>query len=349
MVKNIRIEKKIIGDNQPTFIIAEAGVNHNGKLELAKNLVDIAVQAGADAVKFQTFKSEGVTTSTVDSADYVKKNLNENVKQLEILKKLELSYSDFKKLRNYCDKKNIIFLSTPHSYDAIDFLEKLVPAYKFGSGDITNIPAIKYAAMKKKPIILGTGMSNISEIKRAIKAIKSTGNNQIIALHCTTDYPTSLEDVNLKAMLTMKKELNCLIGYSDHTIGTTVAIAAVALGANVIEKHFTIDKKMKGPDHRASANPEELKEMISRIRETEKILGNSIKKPTKSEKKNMNIIRKSIVAKKDIRKGVKITRDMIIIKRPGTGLEPSKIEEILGKKTRKYIKKDEFFTKKMVE
>ena len=349
MKKTIKISNKTVGEEHPTFIIAEAGVNHNGQLNLAKNLVDIAADAGCDAVKFQTYKSEGVVTSHAKSADYVEKNLGSNISQLDMIKSYELKYEDFEILKKYCDSKGIIFLSTPHSFDAIDFLDKLVPAYKFGSGDLTNIPSLKYAAKKGKPIILGTGISTIEEIKLAINAIKSEGNDKIIVLHCTTDYPSPIEDVNLNAMITIKKELNCLVGYSDHTLGTMVPIIAVALGANVIEKHFTIDKKLPGPDHKASLSPDELKTMVSQIRETEKILGSFDKKPTKSEEKIKKIVRKSLVAKRNISKGTKITEDVIGIKRPGAGISPMDIKKILGKKAKIDIEKDEILQFNMVE
>jgi len=348
-MKTVKIANKLVGEGQPTFIIAEAGVNHNGKIELAKKLVQIAVDAGADAVKFQTYKSEGVVATGVDSADYAKKNIGKNISQINMIKSLELSYNDFEKLKDYCNKKNIIFLSTPHSFDAIDFLEDLVPAYKFGSGDITNIPTLKHTAKKGMPIILGTGMSTLDEVKHAINAIKSEGNEQIIALHCTTSYPCAIDDVNLLAMKKMQNELDCLVGYSDHTLGITVPIIATAMGATVIEKHFTIDKNLPGPDHKASLEPDELKNMVKEIRNTEKILGGFEKKPTKSEKKLMKYVRKSIVAKQDIEKGSIIDESMVVIKRPGTGLNPSNIVKIIGKKAKQDIAKDEIFDLKMVE
>lgn len=348
MIKKIKIGDKLVGEKEPCFIIAEAGVNHNGRLDLAKKLVDIAVKSKADAVKFQTFKAENLTTKKADVAPYVKKNIGKKTKQIDLIKKIELKYEDFKKLKKYCDKKNIIFLSTPHSFDAIDFLEKLVPAYKIGSGDITNIPTLRQVAKKDKPIILGTGMSTIQEIKQAVKTIKKEGNNQIITLHCTTNYPCPIEDVNLNAMITMKKELDCLIGYSDHTLGTIVPVAATALGACVLEKHFTIDRKLPGPDHKASLEPDELENMIKQIREIEKALGSYDKKPTEREKKIMKLVRKSIVVKKDIKKGTTISKDMLIIKRPGTGLKPNEIDKIIGMKTKRDIKKDEVLQQNMV-
>ena len=241
------------------------------------------------------------------------------------------------------------YLEDTNDEDAIDFLEDLVPTYKFGSGDITNIPALKHAAKKGKPIIFSTGMSTLNEIKDAITAIKSEGNEQIIALHCTTNYPCPLEEVNLRAMITMQKELDCHIGYSDHTTGITTTIIAAALGAVVIEKHFTIDKNLPGPDHKASLEPNELIRMIKEIRNTERILGSYDKKPTISEKKIMNLVRKSIVAKKDIEKGSTIRDDMIVIKRPGIGLKPVDIYKVVGRKTKRNIAKDEVFQLDMVK
>jgi len=257
-----------------------------------------------------------------------------------MIKCFELKYDDFIFLKKYCDKKKIIFLSSPHSFDAIDFLDDLVPAYKFGSGDLTNFPALKHAAKKKKPMILGTGMANLKEIKEAVDIIKKTGNRQIICLHCTTNYPCPLDEVNLNAMDSMKKNLDCYIGYSDHTLGTIVPIAAVTMGARVIEKHFTIDKGLTGPDHRASLEPNQLKEMIIQIRDIEKSLGSNEKKPNRSEKEIMKYVRKSIVAKIDIKRGEIIKKDMISIKRPGTGLSPKDFDFVIGKKAKKSIKKD---------
>ena len=348
-MKTVKIGKKLVGGGQPTFIIAEAGVNHNGKIELAKKLVDIAVDSGADAVKFQTFKAEEVTTSQADLADYAKKNIGKNLRQIDMIKSLELNYDDFKFLKRYCDKKKIIFLSTPHTSDAIDFLEDLVPAYKFGSGDITNIPALRHAAKKDKPMILGTGMSTSEEVKHAIDVIKSEKNDKIIVLHCTTNYPCPIDEVNLRAMLKMKSDFDCLVGYSDHTIGITVPIMAAALEAAVIEKHFTLDRDMIGPDHKVSLEHNELKKMVEEIRNAEKALGIAEKKPTSSEIKNMKLIRKSIVAKTDIEKGAIINEDMIIIKRPGTGLKPTDVDKVINKKAKRKISKDEIFQLDMVQ
>jgi N,N'-diacetyllegionaminate synthase len=349
MGKIIQLGTKRIADKQPCFIIAEAGVNHNGKLNVAKKLVDAAVSAKADAVKFQTFKAEGVVTDDVGIASYAKKNIGKNLKQLEMIKRYELTYDEFKQLKKYCDQKKILFLSTPHSFDAIDFLEDLVPAYKFGSGDLTNTPALQYAAQKHKPIILGTGMATLSEVRAAIRTIHATGNHHIIALHCTTNYPCPLAEVNLRAMLTMQNTLDCLVGYSDHTLGMTVPIMAATLGAVVIEKHFTLDKTLPGPDHKASLEPEELKQLVAAIRNVEKTLGSYAKKPTPSEKEIMKLVRKSIVANQNIKKGAIISKNMLAIKRPGIGLSPTQIEQILAKKTKKSIKKDVIIRLNMVE
>jgi N,N'-diacetyllegionaminate synthase len=349
VLKKIKIENRYVGEGCPCFLIAEAGVNHNGKLSIAKKLVDVAVSAGADAVKFQTAKAEDVVVDGVQIADYAIKNIGKNITQLAMIKKLVLPYEDFIILKEYCTKKGIIFLSTPHSIDAIDFLDDLVPAFKIGSGDITNIPALKHAARKGKPIILGTGMSTMLEIKNAIAAVKSEKNNQIVVLHCTTNYPCPLDEVNLRAMITMQKELGCFVGYSDHTLGVTVPVMAVSLGAVVIEKHFTLNRNLSGPDHKASLTPDELKTMVQEIRNVETALGSSDKKPTTSEKKIMKLVRKSIVAKGDVEKGIILTKDMLSIKRPGTGLPPTELEKIIGKKTKRCIAQDEIFQLDMVE
>ena len=348
-MKNITIGNKIVGEKEPCFVIAEAGINHNGNFKLAKKLVDVASKAGVDAVKFQTFHAESVVTSNIGAAAYMKKALGNDIKQLDLLKNVELTYDDFKALKKYCEKKNILFLSTPHSFDAIDFLADLIPAYKFGSGDLTNIPALQYAARKKKPMILGTGMATMQEVKEAVDSIKLVGNDQIIVLHCTTTYPCPPEKVNLRAIQTMKNELVYLVGYSDHTLGNIVPVAAVTMGAVVLEKHFTIDRNLPGPDHRASLEPDELKEMMKTIREVEKVMGNGIKKPTEEEENIKKIVRKSIVAKIDISKGEIVTENMFDIKRPGTGIEPKYLDRLTGKRTKHRVKKDEVLTWEMIE
>lgn len=340
--KTIKIGNKLVGDGQPVFIIAEAGVNHNGKLNLALQLTKEAKKAGADAVKFQTFKAENVVSAKAQMADYQKKNIGKNISQQEAIKQLELGFANFQKIKQLCDKIGIIFLSTPHSDEAIDFLAPLVPAFKIGSGDLTNLPFLEKISQKKKPIILGTGMANLQEIKEAVKTMQKTGNDKIVLLQCTTNYPCPLEEANLNAIKTLQKTFSLPIGYSDHTLGITSSIMATAMGACLIEKHFTLDKKMPGPDHRASADPEEFANMVKEIRNAEKALGNGKKQPTQSEKKISHLVRKSLIAQKDIQKNEVLSNDKIIIKRPMGGIEPKDLKKALGKRAKKLIKQDEF-------
>jgi N,N'-diacetyllegionaminate synthase len=340
-MKNIRIGERTIGSDQPCFITAEAGVNHNGKYSLAKKLVDAAAKAKADAVKFQTFKAENLVTGYAEKVGYQKRNTKGSDTQLKMLEGLQLEYGHFPKLMKRCKRKGIIFLSTPHSFDAIDFLEDIVPAYKFGSGDVTNLPALEYAAMKGKPMILGTGMSSLKEVADAVRTIRGARNQKIILLHCTTDYPPSPNEVNLRAMSTMRARLGCLIGYSDHTLGSIAGIAAVASGAVVLEKHFTLNRNQNGPDHRSSLEADGLREWIRTIRDAETMLGSAEKKPTTSEKKILSHLRKSIIARKDVFKGKNITMDDLIIKRPAGGAEPKHLAKVLGRSASVDIKKDE--------
>lgn len=324
------------------FIIGEAGVNHNGDINLAKKLIDIAIEAKVDAVKFQTFKTEKIVGKFAKKADYQNENTNTNENQYEMVKKLELSFYEFKELKKYCDKRNIIFISTPDDTDSVDLLSEMnVPYIKIGSTEVTNLEYLKYIAKKNIPIILSTGMSTLGEVEKAINAIYSTGNKDIKLLHATTDYPTKEDDVNLNAMLTLKGAFKVDVGYSDHTLGNEAAVAAVAMGAKVIEKHFTIDKNMEGPDHKASMEPEELKEFVKAIRKTEKLLGNGIKEPTERERSTMKDIRRSIVAGKELKKGTVLTRNILEFKRPGTGLKPEFVELIVGRKINRNIQEDE--------
>jgi len=335
------------------FIIAEAGVNHNGKLELAKKLVDVAAEARSDAVKFQTFKAERVVSIFADKAKYQKKTTNATESQFEMIKKLELSFDNFVKIKDYCDRKGIIFLSTPFDYESVDFLENLAPLYKIGSGEITNLPFLEYIAKKGKPIILSTGMSTLGETEEAVNLILSILTSHVsrfashisplTLLHCVSNYPAEYEDVNLKAMLTLKKVFKLPVGYSDHTLGIEISISAIALGAKVIEKHFTLDKNLPGPDHKASLEPDELKAMIRAIRNIEKSLGDGIKRPTQSELEVMKVARRSLVAKRNIRAGEVVRESDILIKRPATGI-PSKFKGIvIGMKPTRDIRKDEPF------
>lgn len=343
-MKNIKIGKRYIGDGQPVFVIAEAGVNHNGNLKTALKLVDAAVIAGADAVKFQTFKAEDVVTVSGKMAEYQKRNIGKTSNQLDMLKGLELPENFYIPLIKYCKKKKIIFLSTPHgSFNSVDLLKKLnVPAFKFGSGDLTNLPVLEYAAKLQKPMILGTGMATMDEVQDAINVIRKTGNNKIIALHCTTNYPCPLREVNLQSMVTMKKKLKVLVGYSDHTQGILVPIMAATLGACLIEKHFSLDRKMSGPDHKASLEPDELKEMVSSIRNISVISGSEIKRPNRSEYSMIKSVRKSIVAQIDIKKGEIFTKFNLAIKRPGTGLPPRFWYRVLGRVSKSKFKNGEF-------
>lgn len=325
-----------------TFIIAEAGVNHNGNLELAKKLIDEAAYSGCDAVKFQTFKADKLVVENTSKAEYQIKNTGSFESQYEMLKKLELKDSDYKELVDYCKNRNILFLSSPFDKDSVDLLEQLeMPIYKIPSGEITNKPFLKYIAKKQKTIILSTGMATLGEVEEALEWIYEENNKDITLLHCTSDYPTEIEDINLKAMITMKEAFKVKVGYSDHTLGIEVPIAAVALGAQVIEKHFTLNKNMEGPDHKASLEPKELMNMVKAIRNIEKALGSGIKKPTDKEMITREIVRKSIVISKDIKKGEKITKENIAVKRPGTGLSPKYIDFILNKVAAKGLKVNE--------
>jgi N,N'-diacetyllegionaminate synthase len=347
-LKSIWIQDKKITYGQRPFIVAEAGVNHNGNLDIALKLIDAAAAAGADAIKFQTFRAEQVVTQSGKMAEYQKKNLGKEESQLEMIKDLELKEDYLPKLIKRAKEKNIIMFSSPHGHIAsADLLQDLnMPAFKFASGDITNLPLLEYVAKKKKPMILGTGMSNLSEIKEAISKIKKAGNNQIIILHCTTDYPLMPENVNLRAMSTLIRELDVLVGYSDHTIGSEVAIMATALGACMIEKHFTLDKTMPGPDQASSMEPSEFRNMVEQINRASIILGNPEKRLLECEKKYIMMVRKSLVAIRDINKGEKISVADITVKRPGNGLAPKYFFKIIGKKAKQNIKKDSVIGKK---
>lgn len=342
MKPQITIGSRIISRDHPCFIIGEAGVNHNGDLDLALKLVDSAKKAGADAVKFQAFKADDVVSPEAYLVEYQQKNLNKSPKsQAEMLRQYELSMKEMEELKKHCDRVGILFLATPHSWEAADEIEHFVPAYKIGSGDLTNLPFLEHVAKKGKPMIIGTGMSYLKEVKEALATIERTGNDEVVVLHCTTSYPCPIEDVNLKAMPTMQKELECLVGYSDHTLGMLVPIVAVSLRATVLEKHLTLDRNLPGPDHKASLVPEEFKSMVSLVRECEKALGNPIKGPTNSEKSSLHLIRKSIHSKVALPSGTKISRENVSIKRPGNGISPGKLNKIIGMRLKKPLKKDE--------
>jgi N,N'-diacetyllegionaminate synthase len=328
-----------------TFIIAEAGVNHNGSIELAKKLIDIAADAGADAVKFQTFKATNLVSKNAQKAQYQKQNMNDgDDSQFNMLKKLELDVDTHKELISYCNTKNIMFLSTPFDHDSIELLNDLgLEIFKIPSGEITNLPYLRHIGKLNKKVVLSTGMADIGEIEDALDILIQAGTKKenITVLHANTMYPTPMEDVNLKAMVTIGNTFDIAYGYSDHTLGIEVDVAAVAMGASCIEKHFTLDKTMQGPDHKASLEPKELKDMVSAIRNIELALGSSIKKPSKSETPNKEVARKSIVAKVAIKQGETLTEENITIKRPGSGINPMRWDEIVGTAALKDYEEDE--------
>lgn len=327
-----------------TMIIAEAGVNHNGSIDLAKKLIDVAADAGADYVKFQTFKAEKIVSKSAQTAAYQKTNLNDNtVSQYEMIKKLELDVDTHHILYDYCKLKNIKFLSTAFDLDSIDLLEKIgIDFYKIPSGEITNKPYIEKIATKGLPVILSTGMSTLSEIQDALDILVDGGirTENISILHCNTEYPTPLKDVHLNAMNTIQKKFGTSIGYSDHTLGIEVSLAAVAMGANVIEKHFTLDRNMEGPDHKASLEPSELKQLVTLARNIDIALGGSVKQPSPSEIKNKVVARKSIHIAHNLKQGHQLVFEDLIMKRPGSGISPMKYDDIIGRTLNKNVLKD---------
>lgn len=324
------------------LIIAEAGVNHNGSLAMAKQLADVAKAAGADIVKFQTAKPELVISRFAEKAEYQKAETGEAESQLEMCKRIHLTFDEHAQLKEYCDSIGIAYLSTPFDLDSIDFLQQLgTPMWKVPSGEITNLPYLEKIAATKKPVILSTGMSMISEIEDALTILEDGGAGPITLLHCNTEYPTPIEDANLLAMQDLREQFGLPVGYSDHTAGIEADIAAAALGAVVIEKHFTLDKALPGPDHKASLSPEELTAMVAAVRKTELALGDSRKHVTESEAKNKPIARKSILAKRDIKKGETFTPENLTVKRPGDGISPMRWYDVLGKTAKRDFAEDE--------
>lgn len=368
-MKDLIIGGYKVNYGNPPFIIAEAGVNHNGDFDLAMKLVDAAAETGADAVKFQTFRAEQLVTKAGKMADYQKKNVGKEESQLEMLKKLELKEEWYPALIKRAKEKGILFISTPHGgKESVDLLESYgVPAFKFGSGDLTNLPLLEYAARLGKPMLISTGMSNSEETKEAVEAIKKVGNDQVMVFHCTTDYPCAPEFVNLRTMQTFMKELGTLVGYSDHTVGYRTSALAVALGACMIEKHFTLDRKMKGPDHVASTEPKEFKEMVEVLKkmprdfdkalkilgmtqeEAEILMGSYEKKLQKPELQYMSVARKSIVASRDIKAGEKFTEGNLTIKRPGIGMPPKYLKNVLGTTAKTDISNETLISKEMFQ
>lgn len=326
------------------YIIAEAGVNHNGDITKALFLVDEAKKAGADAVKFQTFIAAQLVSKEAKMADYQKENIGKETSQLDMIKQLELSFADFVMIKEYCDKVKIQFLSTPFDLESVVFLDSIVPFFKIGSGEITNYPFLKHVAKKKKPIVLSTGMSTLAEIEKALEVIDKEGCSDIVLLHCTTNYPCPYDEVNLQAMLTLRDAFKLPVGYSDHTIGIEVPVAAVTMGAKVIEKHFTLNKNLPGPDHKASLDPQELSEMVKAIRNIESAFGDGIKKPNQSELEVMSVARKSLVAAKDLKAGEIVKESDIAIKRPGNGIKPEFLNIIIGKKMLRDLDEDELLS-----
>lgn len=324
------------------FIIAEAGVNHNGDINIAKQLIDAASELGADAVKFQTFKAENVVCKTAKKAAYQLETTGQCETQYDMLKKLELTQQMHKELMKHCVEKNIMFLSTPFDIESVKMLADLgLQVFKIPSGEITNLPYLREIARQKKKVILSTGMSNMDEVKAAVDVLRSNGTDDITLLHCNTSYPTPTEDVNLLAMVEMHEAFRLPVGYSDHTQGIEIPIVAAALGAAVIEKHFTLDKNMEGPDHKASLEPHELRQMVEGIRKIELALGDGIKRVSESEKTNISVVRKSIVAAADIHKGEKFTDKNLTTKRPGGGISPMRWDDIIGTTADRYYKADE--------
>ncbi|GFI30253.1 MAG: N-acetylneuraminate synthase [Lachnospiraceae bacterium] len=325
------------------FIIAEAGDNHNGNLENALKLVDKAAEAGADCVKFQTFVTEEVISRHAEMAEYQKQNTGIEESQFDMVKKLELSFEDFRQIQAYCRTKGILFLSTPFDLPSIAFLNDIgVPFFKIPSGEITNYPYLAAIGRTHKDVVLSTGMCTVEEIREAIAVLEENGAGRMTLLHCNTEYPTPYEDVNLNAMETMRAVFGKEVGYSDHTLGIEVPVAAAALGAVIIEKHFTLDKDMEGPDHKASLEPEELAAMIKAVRNIETALGSSEKKPSPSELKNLAAARKSIVARRNIRQGELLTEENLAVKRPGTGISPMRYPDVLGTRAVRDFKADQF-------
>lgn len=338
---SVTLWKKII-DPRHVFIIAEAGVNHNGDIHRAKHLIDVAREAGCDAVKFQTFKAEKLVTPHAPKASYQLKTTSAAESHFEMLRCLELSFEHHKKLYDYCLKKGILFMSTPFDEDSADFLDTLgVPVFKIPSGELTNSLFLAHIARKGKPLILSTGMSHLQEVQDAVEIFKKTKNKNFALLHCVSQYPTDPQDVNLKAMDTLAHIFHVPVGFSDHTLGIEISLAAVARGAQIIEKHFTLDRNLKGPDHKASLEPLELKALVRGIRNIEVALGHGRKEPASGENEVAKVSRKSLVAAQDIPMGTSLSEEHLAAKRPGTGLSPAMKPYVLGKKVKVFIRRNQ--------
>ncbi len=349
MVTVIDIAGRKVGPGQPCFIVAEAGVNHNGSLEMARQLVDVAVRAGADAVKFQTFRAEKVISPQAPKAAYQLQTTDTGESQLDMVKRLELSFDAFRELYAYCQDKDILFMSTPFDEESADFLAELgMAVFKIPSGEITNLTFLAHVAHQGKPMIVSTGMSYLGEVEVAVQTVEEAGNYALVLLHCVSNYPANPADVNLRAMQTMAMAFGVPVGYSDHTPGIEVALAAVALGACVIEKHFTLDRSLPGPDHRASLEPDELMALVRGIRTVEAAMGHGHKEPAASEANTAAVARKSLVAARDIPAGMKLIEELIAIKRPGTGLPPAMRPYLIGRTARTTIPAGTLLTLEML-
>jgi N-acetylneuraminate synthase len=349
MVDEFILAGRKVGPGHPCFIIAEAGVNHNGDIQLAHRLIDAAVEAGADAVKFQTFTTERVISRDAPKANYQVETTGSEESQFDMVKALELPREAFAELMAHCQERNILFLSTPFDHESIELLAGLgVEAFKIASGEITNLPLLEHVARNGKPMFVSTGMANIGEVETAVRTIKQAGNPDKVLLHCVSNYPAEPADVNLRAMDTMARAFGVPVGYSDHTLGLEVPLAAVALGASVIEKHFTLDCSMTGPDHRASLEPDELKRLVSGIRVVQESLGHGRKEPAASEANTASVARKSLVAARALTAGTVLTEDMIDIKRPGHGLPPSVRLNLVGRTVRIDVAEDTLFSLDML-
>ena len=349
-MKTIQIGGQKVGEGAPCFIIAEAGVNHNGSLSTALELVDAAAWAGASAIKFQTFKTERLVSRTAPKAAYQQAATGSKETQFEMLRKLELSEKDHVRLLRHCRKKGLLFLSTPFDEESADFLESLgVPAFKIGSGELTNDLLLEHLARKKRPLILSTGMASLREVDAAVRALRNAGNRELALLHCVSNYPADPAQVNLRAMQTMARRYRAPVGYSDHTRGIEVAIGAAALGACALEKHLTLDRRMPGPDHQASIEPKELAAMVYAVRVVQSALGDGRKRPSASEKNVAEAARKSLVAARDLPRGAVLKRVDLTARRPGLGLPPSAWKQLAGKRCKRAIREGEVFRLNMLE
>lgn len=346
MIQPVRIGNRLVGPGQPCFVIAEAGVNHNGDIHLAHRLIDAAAEAGADAVKFQSFVTEELITPEVPKASYQVKTTGEPGSQHKMLKALELSADEQAELKAHCEQVGILYLCTPYENTSVDMLDRMgIAAFKIASTDTTNIPVLRHIASKGRPVILSTGMSTLGEVEQAVNTLRAEGlDDKIVILHCTSEYPAPVSEVNLRAILTMQQAFACPVGFSDHTPGMGASPWAVAVGASVIEKHFTLDRNMVGPDHRASLEPDELSTLVRTVRDVQTALGDGIKRPMPSELPNKPLMQKSLVARRSIRAGDTITSDDLTCKRPGSGLAPSWFDRVVGKRAAVDIPKDGVLT-----